>query len=91
MRQERIVEIRVKGEMSPQLREAFDDVEPTLDRGITRLVVVGRDASTLYGILDRLESFGLELIDLHSAEAPPASFSLGAEPRAEISNRIDRH
>jgi hypothetical protein len=72
MRQ-RIFEIRVKGEMSPKLRDAFDDVELTIDRSITRLRVVGRDTSTLHGILDRLESFGLELIDLHSVDVPPAA------------------
>jgi hypothetical protein len=65
----RILDIRVKGEMGPQLREAFEDVELTVDRGVTRLRVVGRDSSTLHGILDRLESFGLELIDLHSVDA----------------------
>ena len=68
---QRIFDIRVRGEMGPQLREAFEDVELTIDRSITRLRVVGRDTSTLYGILDRLESFGLELIDLHSIDVPP--------------------
>ncbi|HEX3089519.1 MAG TPA: hypothetical protein VHQ23_12750 [Ilumatobacteraceae bacterium] len=66
---QRVFDIRVKGEMGPNLREAFEDVELTIDRSITRLRVVSRDASTLHGILDRLESFGLELIDLHSIEA----------------------
>ena len=67
---QRVFDIRVKGEMGPNLREAFEDVELTIDRSITRLRVVSRDASTLHGILDRLESLGLELIDIHSVEAP---------------------
>jgi hypothetical protein len=70
---QRIFDIRVKGEMSPQLCDAFEDVDLTIDRSITRLRVVGSDASTLHGILDRLESFGLELIDLHSVDVPPAT------------------
>lgn len=69
----RIVDIRIKGEMGPKLREAFEDVEVTIDRSITRLRVVSRDASTLHGILDRLQSFGLELIDIHSVDVPPAT------------------
>jgi hypothetical protein len=68
---QRILDIRVKGEMGPQLRDAFEDVELATDRGITRIRVVGRDSSTLHGILDRLESFGLELIDLHSVDVSP--------------------
>jgi hypothetical protein len=63
---QRIFEISVKGEMGPRLRDAFEDVEPTIDHGITRLRVAGSDTSTLHGILDRLESFGLELLELHS-------------------------
>jgi hypothetical protein len=65
---QRIFDICVKGEMSPALREAFEDVEITVDHGVTRLRVVSGDGCTLHGILDRLDSFGLELLQLRSVE-----------------------
>jgi hypothetical protein len=67
---QRIFDIRVKGEMSLELREAFEDVEVDVDRGVTRLQVLGSDTTVLHGILDRLESLGLELLDVHSEVAP---------------------
>ena len=69
---QRIFDIRVTGEMSAELRDAFEDVELTVEHGVTRIRVVGSDASTLHGILARLESFGLELLDLHAVEVPSA-------------------
>jgi len=71
---QRIFEISVKGEMGPRLRDAFEDVELTTDHGITRLRVPCSDTSRLHGILDRLESFGLELLEVHPFEPrSPAS------------------
>ena len=67
---QRIFDICVKGEMSPALRESFEDVDVTIDRGFTRLRLVAHDTTMLHGLLDRLESFGLELLDIHSADAP---------------------
>ena len=65
---QRIFDIRIKGEMSPPLREAFEDVDVTIDRGVTSLRLVALDTTMLHGILDRLESYGLELLDIHSVE-----------------------
>jgi len=67
---QRIFDIRIKGEMSPALREAFEDVDVTIDRGSTCLRLVAHDTTMLHGLLDRLESFGLELLDIHSIEVP---------------------
>jgi hypothetical protein len=66
-----VFDISVMGEMSSELRNAFDDVDVTVERGHTRLRVVSVDSSTLHGILDRLESFGLELLDIHSVDVRP--------------------
>ena len=65
---QQVFDISVIGEMSGELRDAFDDVEVTVEHGHTRLRVVSLDPSTLYGILDRLESLGLELLDIHSVD-----------------------
>jgi len=65
---QQVFDISVMGEMSDELRDAFDDVHVTVERGQTRLRVVSLDASTLYGILDRLESLGLELLEIHSVD-----------------------
>ena len=40
----------------------FDDVRVTADSGVTRLRLMVRDDSVLYGLLDRLQSTGLEVL-----------------------------
>ncbi len=65
---QRVFDIRVKGELSPVLRESFEDVEVTIDHSVTRLRVVCDDGSVLHGILDRIASLGLELLDVHPSE-----------------------
>jgi hypothetical protein len=66
---QQVFDISVMGEMNGELRNAFDDVDVRVERGQTRLRVVSLDPSTLHGILDRLESFGLELLDINSVDA----------------------
>ena len=39
---------------------------------ITRLRVVSADASVLYGVINRVDAFGLELLEVHQAEERPA-------------------
>jgi hypothetical protein len=68
---QQVFDISVRGEMSGELRDAFDDVHVSVERGHTRLRVVSLGSSTLYGILDRLESFGLELLEIHSVDVRP--------------------
>ena len=70
---QRIVEITVKGEMGTGLRDAFEDVDLAIVQGVTRLRVNGSDAAALHGILDRLESFGLELLELHTVSSSARS------------------
>ncbi len=61
-------DISVMGEMGPRLRAAFEDVDVTVGRGVTRLRVVCRDTAVLHGIIDRIASFGLELLDVHPVD-----------------------
>ena len=61
--------LTVTGEVDRALRAAFEDVEVTVDQGVTRLRVVGADASVLYGVLHRIDALGvLELLDLYRVE-----------------------
>ena len=60
--------LTVTGGVDGVLRAAFEDVEVTVDQGVTRLRVVGADASVLYGVLHRIDALGLELLDLHRVE-----------------------
>jgi hypothetical protein len=67
-----VVVITVTGEMDSRLRDEFEDVEVSVDRGVTRLQVVCPDPSALHGVLHRVEAFGLELLDVRpGAEAQP--------------------
>jgi hypothetical protein len=65
----RTVVVTVTGEMDQRLREAFADVDVTSARGITQLRFVRRDASVLHGVLARVEALGLQVLDVHSADA----------------------
>jgi hypothetical protein len=64
--------ITVTGEMDQGLRDEFDDVEITVDHSVTRLRITGGDASSLHGILHRVDRLGLELLDVRQLDdAPP--------------------
>lgn len=65
----RIFEITVGGEMDQALRGEFDDVELVVGHGVSRLRVACRDASALHGILARIDSLGLELLDVRPVDA----------------------
>jgi len=70
---QRVVAVTIKGEMGTQLQAAFEDVDLTIEHGVTRLRVTCRDSSELHGILDRLDSLDLELLDVHAIEERPQS------------------
>ena len=61
--------ITVTGEMDHSLREEFEDVELTVDHGVTRLHLIGVDASALHGVLNRIDAMGLELLDVHHVDS----------------------
>jgi hypothetical protein len=63
-----VFEVGVKGEMSAGLCAEFADVDIRLDHGVTRLRLTSADDARLHGILDRLDSLGLELLDVHRVE-----------------------
>jgi len=69
----RVYVIAVTGEMDSSLRDAFEDVEITVDHSVTRLRVVSADSSVVHGVLHRIDVLGLDLLDLHQvADGRPA-------------------
>jgi hypothetical protein len=76
--------IVLRGRLSERFESAFDGM--SLEHGPNRTVLVGnvRDQAQLYGLLDRLQEFGIELLAVESAEIPDAS----SEPGAGLLPRI---
>jgi hypothetical protein len=63
--------ISVTGEMTEALREQFDDVDVTVEHGVSRLRVMCPDSSVLHGLLNRIDALGLELIDVRPIDEMP--------------------
>jgi hypothetical protein len=58
-------EITVRGRMSPALVAGFGGLSATASGPDTVLHGDIADQAALYGVLERVESLGLELIDVH--------------------------
>ena len=67
----RTYEITFVGQAGTVLRAEFDDCEITVGPSTTTLRLELADQGALHGLLQRIASFGLELIDV-SVVAPPA-------------------
>ena len=65
-------EITVRGRLSETLMAAFDGLAATPAAAETVLRGEIADQAALYGVLDRIESLGLELLDVRRAEFPPS-------------------
>ena len=59
-------EIRVRGTLSERLLGAFPGLTAKMKGGVTVLIGWLPDQAALYGVLERLESLGLELVALSS-------------------------
>ncbi len=57
-------EIRVRGSLSERLLAAFPGLTPDFRDGMTVLVGALPDQAALYGVLDQLESLGIELLEV---------------------------
>jgi hypothetical protein len=66
--------VSVTGEMSEALREQFDDVDVTVEHGVSRLRVNCPDSAVLHGVLNRIDALGLELIDVRTIDEMPADW-----------------
>jgi hypothetical protein len=64
-------EIRVKGRLSDSLSGAFEDFTASVKPAETVMRGEVRDQSELHGLLDRIQSLGLELIEVRRLENEP--------------------
>jgi hypothetical protein len=63
--------VRIKGRLSDSLLAEFGGLTATSKPGETVLHGLVRDQAELYGLLDRIQSLGLELIEVRRlTEAP---------------------
>jgi hypothetical protein len=60
-------EIVIRGRLSRRYESAFDGVTRVPSRGATTLRAEVADQSQLYGLLNRLRDFGIELISVNEA------------------------
>jgi len=57
-------EIRIRGRLSEALQAEFEELEVTTEPVETILHGRLRDQAELFGLLDRIQSLGLELVEL---------------------------
>jgi hypothetical protein len=63
----------LRGRLSERFESAFDGM--TLEHGPNRTVLIGdvRDQAQLYGLIDRLQEFGIELLAVEPADGSDGS------------------
>jgi hypothetical protein len=64
-------EIRVKGRLTESLLAAFEGMTATVAPVETVLHGPVRDQAALYGVLDRIQSLGLELVEIRRLPEAP--------------------
>ena len=64
-------EIRIRGVLSPEVASGFEDLEATLRPSETVLYGSLRDQAALYSVLDRLETLGVDLIEVRRVVTSP--------------------
>jgi hypothetical protein len=69
-------EIRIKGALGDPLLEALGNLHASIRPAETILRGVITDQAQLHGLLDRIQSLGLELIEIRQLQEP-----LGESPR----------
>jgi hypothetical protein len=62
--------IVLRGRLGDRFESAFDGMELEPGRGQTVLVGEVRDQAHLYGLLDRLRDFGIDLVAVEPADTP---------------------
>jgi len=74
--------IVLRGRLSERFESAFDGM--ALEHGPNRTVLVGdvRDQAQLYGLIGRLQEFGIELLAVEPADVSDGSCEPGAGPVA---------
>jgi len=80
--------IVLRGRLSERFESAFDGM--TLEHGPNRTVLVGdvRDQAQLYGLLDRLQEFGIELLAVEPADISDRSSEPGVGLLGLLTGRL---
>jgi hypothetical protein len=73
-----VYEIIFAGPAGSALRAEFDDCEVSIGRETTTLRVELRDQAALWGLLERIMGFGLELLELRLVAVPSATSGDGS-------------
>jgi hypothetical protein len=76
-------EIRIKGRLSDSLLAAFEGLTATFEPVETVLYGPVEDQSTLHGLLDRIQSLGLELVEIRQLPQHPRSFPMNPSHRTD--------
>jgi hypothetical protein len=64
-------EIRIRGRLTGSQLEVFEGLAATVEPGETLLHGAVQDQEALYGLLDRIQSLGLELIEVRRLPGAP--------------------
>ncbi|HTE68144.1 MAG TPA: hypothetical protein VK942_05205 [Actinomycetes bacterium] len=64
-------EIRIRGRLSDAVAAAFEGLSATVEPVETVLHGPVRDQAALYGLLDRIQSLGLELLEVRRLPEAP--------------------
>jgi hypothetical protein len=75
-------EIRIKGRLSDRLLAAFEGLTTTVQPVETVLHGPVQDPGALYGLLDRIQSLGLELVSSGNYRHQPTRFQPNPNPTA---------
>src|SRR5829696_4163962 len=73
-------EIRIKGRLSDSLLAAFEGLTATVEPVETVLYGPVQDQSTLHGLLDQIQSLGLELVEIRRLPTAPEELPDEPEP-----------
>jgi hypothetical protein len=74
-------EIRIKGRLSDSVLAGFEGLTTTVQPVETVLYGSVQDQAALYGLLDRIQSLGLELVEIRQLPASADEVPAEPEPR----------
>ncbi len=81
--QARTYEIHLRGRLSPAVRASFGELASSEKPAETVLHGPIRDDAELYATLNRIQSLGLELLELRRIPDPPQCGQSGAAAKAD--------
>ncbi len=81
--QARVYEIHLRGRLSPAVRASFGELASSEKPAETVLHGPIRDDAELYATLNRIQSLGLELVELRRVPEAPQSARSGAAEHPE--------